>query len=83
MRGEWFGVCGAEKLCLERAEMCGHGRKMQRSKTAIGNLDRVAFCPPAGHLTSSYWAAVASGEGWQPSGPMGPKFFTKRRICRF
>ena len=33
---------------------------MQRGKTAIGNLDRVAFCPPAGHLTSSYWAAIAS-----------------------
>jgi len=83
MRGEWFEVCGAQKLCLERADMCGHGRKMQRSKTAIDNLDRVAFCPPAGHLTSSYWTALASWDELQPSGPKGPKFFTKRRICRF
>jgi hypothetical protein len=61
VRGEWFGVCGAQKLCLERADMCGHGRKMQRGKTAIGKFDRVAFCPPAGHLTSSYWAAGIRG----------------------
>src|SRR5690606_30750536 len=57
VRGEWFGGIGAQKLCLERADMSGHGRKMQRGKTAIGKFDRVAFCPPAGHLTSSYWAA--------------------------
>jgi hypothetical protein len=34
---------------------------MQRGKTAIGKFDRVAFCSPAGHLTSSYWAAGIRG----------------------
>jgi hypothetical protein len=29
---------------------------MQRNKAAI-DVDRVALCPPAGHMTSSYWAA--------------------------
>jgi hypothetical protein len=56
LRGEWFGGKCAHKLCLLRAEMYGHGRKMQQGKTAIVLFDRVAFCPPAGHLTSSYWA---------------------------
>jgi hypothetical protein len=36
VRGEWFGVGGAQKLCLERAGRDGHGRKMLRDKTAIG-----------------------------------------------
>src|SRR4051794_22448522 len=62
VRGEWFWGCGAEKLCLERAGISGHGRNMQRGKTAIVNIDRVAFCPLAGHLTSSNWAAPASGD---------------------
>jgi hypothetical protein len=30
---------------------------MQQDKTAIVLFDRVAFYPPAGHLTSSYWIA--------------------------
>ncbi len=30
---------------------------MLRDKTAIGDFDRVALCPLAGHLTSSYWIA--------------------------
>jgi hypothetical protein len=37
---------------------------MLRNEAAIGNFDRVAFCPLAGHLTSSYWIASR-----QPSGP--------------
>jgi len=37
--------------------MSGHGQKMRRDKTAIVKVDRVAFYPPAGHMTSSYWAA--------------------------
>jgi hypothetical protein len=61
VRGVWFLGWGAQKLCLERAVMCGHGENMQRGKTAIGNLDRVAFCPLAGHLTSSLWAALHPG----------------------
>lgn len=31
---------------------------MQRSKTAIVVVDRVTFCPAAGHLTSSYEVIV-------------------------
>jgi hypothetical protein len=34
---------------------------MQRSKTAIVVFDRVTFCPPAGHLTSSYEVIVILG----------------------
>ena len=60
MRGEWFEGGGAQNLNGGRTGIKGQGRKMQRAKTAIDNLDRVAFCPPAGHLTSSYWAAIAS-----------------------
>jgi hypothetical protein len=50
-------VYGAQKLCLPRAGRDGHGRKKLRDKAAIGNFDRVALCPLAGHLTSSYWIA--------------------------
>lgn len=54
---------GAQKLCLPGAGRNGHGRKTLRDKTAIGYFDRVALCPLAGHLTSSYWVAIR-----QPSG---------------
>jgi hypothetical protein len=55
---------------------------MQHGKTATGNLDRVAFCPPAGHLTSSYWAALPLTQ-WQPSGSWEPKFLFETQDCRF
>jgi hypothetical protein len=55
---------------------------MQHGKTAIGNLDRVAFCPPAGHLTSSYWAAYASHAGSRPVHGE-PKFLLEAQDCRF
>jgi len=65
-RGEWFEGWCAHKLCLLREDKIGQGRKMQRGKTAIVDFDRVAFCSPAGHLTSSYWAASLEDTGHRP-----------------
>jgi len=56
---------------------------MQRGKTAIGILDRVAFCPPAGHLTSSYWAARHPEMGGQPSGLKKTEIRCETQDCRF
>jgi hypothetical protein len=54
--------------------MHGHGRKMQQGKTAIVLFDRVAFCPPAGHLTSSYWIVRLKTLANNRPVQRGPKF---------
>jgi hypothetical protein len=51
---------------------------MLRDKAAIGDFDRVALCPPAGHLTSSYWVALGATVRSEET-----EIRMKRRICRF
>jgi hypothetical protein len=63
--------------------MFGHDRKSQHGKTAIVLFDRVAFRPPAGHLTSSNLIVRIRGVHSNRPVQGGPKFHPKRRICRF
>ncbi|MDV3250904.1 hypothetical protein DevBK_06120 [Devosia sp. BK] len=56
LRGECVENNRARTSHVLRTGKFGHGREKGRSKTAIVFFDRVALCPPAGHMTSSYWA---------------------------
>jgi len=50
---------------------------MQHGKAAI-EFDRVALNPPAGHMTSSYWAAP-----WGSRPATGTEIRCEAQDCRF